>query len=279
MMRRVIVAILAAAVAIAWLALFAAGEAQLDLTVLERSGIPVIPRWTRAVVAIGVALPWAAGAMLLAFGRVRIGTAVVIAAALLAVPTLGPVLRSLQLLRTDAGAVATADLVTVVGAAAWWLVAVATGMLAWAVRPRGGWREGASGPRHGFTAAATLAWLGTTFASTAYAPPGAPRRFVELPATLDGVMTIVTIGAPLLAAGVLWVAPRLRPRVGAAVLLTYVVPELARVAAAVQEVRTVPDVIFTPSGVLGPVGLLALLGFAAAWGRRDRADTAPTVAG
>jgi hypothetical protein len=271
-MRRITVAVLAAVVAIAWLTLFAVGEAQLDLGLLERSGMPVIGRWVRILLAVAGALPWAVGAGLVAARRPRLGTAVVVTAAVLLVPTLAPVLRAAQEVLTGAGATATADTVTILGGAALWLVSVVTGVVAFVLRPRGGWREGATGPHHGFTAAATLAWLGTMFASTAYAPPGAPRRFVELPAGPDGIAAIATFGLPLVAAAVLWAAPRLTPAVGTAVLLTYVVPELADVIVSVQEVRTVPDVIFTPAGVLAPVGLLALLGFAAVWVRAVRGD-------
>jgi hypothetical protein len=270
-MRRVTVAVLAAIVALAWLALFAAAEAQLDLGVLERSGIPVIARWVRIVLAAAGALPWGVGAALIAARRPRLGTAVLVTAAVLVVPTLGSVLRGLQELLADPGAAAAGDTMTIVGGAVLWLFAVTTGVLAWTFRPRDGWREGATGPRHGFTAAATLAWLGTTFARTAYAPAGAPRRFIELPAAPEGVMAVAIVGMPLIAAAVLWAAPRLAPAVGTAVLLTYVVPELAASIAAVQEVRTVTDVIFTPAGLLGPVGLLALLGFAVAWAREARA--------
>jgi hypothetical protein len=269
-MRRITVAVLAAVVALGWLALFVVGEAQLDLGLLERSGMPVIGRWVRVVLAVAGALPWAVGAVLVAVRRPRLGTAVVVTAAVLLVPTLAPVLRTAQLALTGPSAT-TADTIMILGGAVLWLVSVLTGVVAFALRPREGWREGATGPRHGFTAAATLAWLGTVFASTAYAPPGAPRRFVELPAAADGIAAIATIGMPLVAAAVLWAAPRLTPAVGTAVLLTYVVPELAAVIASVQEVRTVPHVIFTPAGVLAPVGLVALLGFAAAWTRAARA--------
>jgi hypothetical protein len=270
-MRRITVAVLAAVVAVAWLALFAAGEAQLDLGLLERSGMPVLGRWVRVLLAVAGALPWAVGAALLAARRPRLGTAVVVTAAVLLVPTLAPVLRVAQVVVTGPGAETTADTVMILGGAVLWLMSVLTGVVAFALRPRGGWREGAAGPRHGFTAAATLAWLGTAFASTAYAPPGAPRRFVELPAGPDGIAIVATIGLPLVAAAVLWVAPRLAPALGTAVLLTYVVPELATTVASVQEVRTVPGVILTPAGVLAPVGLVALLGFAAAWTRAARA--------
>jgi hypothetical protein len=269
-MRRITVAVLAAVVAVAWLALFAVGEAQLDLGLLERSGMPVIARWVRVLLAVAGALPWAVGAVLIAARRPRLGTAVVVTAAVLLLPTLAPVLRTAQAVVTGPGAESTADTVMILGGAVLWLVSVLTGVVAFAVRPRGGWRAGATGPRHGFTAAATLAWLGTVFASTAYAPPGAPRRFIELPAAPDGIAAIATIGVPLVAAAVLWAAPRLAPGVGTAVLLTYVVPELAAVVVSVQEVGTVPDVIFTPAGVLAPVGLLALLGFAVAWMRAAR---------
>jgi hypothetical protein len=269
-MRRITVAVLAAVVSVAWLALFVAGEMQLDPGVLERSGMPLVGRWVRVLLAVAGALPWAVGAVLLAARRPRLGTAVLVTAAVLLVPALAPVLRTAQVVVTGSGAETSADTVMILGGAVLWLVSVLTGVVAFVLRPRGGWREGATGPRHGFTAAATLAWLGTLFASTAYAPPGAPRRFVELPAGADGIAAIATFGLPLVAAAVLWAAPRLRPAVGAAVLLTYVVPELVTVVVSVQEVRTVPDVIFTPAGVCAPIGLLALLGFAIAWLRAAR---------
>ena len=269
-MRRVTVAVPAAVVALAWVGLFAVGEAQLDLGVIERSGLPVVARWVRVELALAGALPWAVGAALLLGRRPRLGTAVVATAAVLLVPTLGPVVRSVRGLLTGPGAGATVETVTILGGAALWLLAVGTGVLAVVLRPRGGWREGATGPRNGFTAAATLAWFGTTFASTAYAPPGAPRRFLELPVDAEGVVAVLAYGLPAVAAAVLWAAPRLAPGVGAAVLLTYVVPELGAAIASVQEVRTVPDVIFTPAGILAPVGLLALLGFAAMWVRAAR---------
>lgn len=269
-MRRVSVAVLAAVVAIAWVVLFVVGEAQLDVGVLERSGMPVIARWVRVELALAGALPWAVGAALLLARRARLGTAVLVTAAALLVPTLGPVVRSVQGLLAGPGVGATAGAVTILGGAALWLLAVVTGVLAFALRPRDGWRDGASGPRHGFTAAATVAWLGTTFARTAYAPPGAPRRFIELPIDPEGIGAALAYGLPVIAAVVLWAAPRLTPGVGAAVLLTYAVPELAAAVASVQEVRTVPGVIFTPAGVLAPLGLLALLGFALGWIRTAR---------
>ncbi len=269
-MRRVTVAVPAAVVALAWVVLFAVGEAQLDLGVLERSGMPVIARWVRVELALAGALPWAAGAALVAGRRARLGTAVLVTAAVLLAPTVGPVVRNVQGLLSGPGAGGTAEAVAILGGAALWVLAMVTGVLAFALRPREGWREGATGPRHGFTAAATLAWLGTTFASTAYAPPGAPRRFIELPVDPEGVVAVLAYGLPVVVAAVLWAAPRLAPGVGAAVLLTYAVPELAAAIASVQEVRTVPDVIFTPAGLLAPIGLLALLGFAAAWVRAAR---------
>jgi hypothetical protein len=278
-MARVLAAALAAMVGAASLALFAFGEARLDLAFLDLTGAVYTPTWVRVVLAVVAAVPWLVGAGLFALRRARLATAVVVTAALLLVPSLGPLLRGLEVLRDGALEPSSADGVAILGGVGVWVLGLLAGTTAWLSRPRGRWREQAPGAHHGYTAAAALAWLGATFANVAYAPPGAPRRFLELsPAGTDGAVAVLTYGTPIVVAAVLWGAPRLALGPASASLLTFVLPELLGIIDSVQLIVRDPVAIATPAGLLGVLGLIALLGYALVWAL-DAADAPLTAEG
>lgn len=226
-------------------------------------GVELGPVWVRAVLAAAGALPWAAGAGLLAFGSARLGTAVIVTSAVLSAPlaigTVAPLREAL------AGSGSGWQVVVLLGVGAW-LAGSAAGVLAWLGRPRGDWRREAPGPGGRYTTAAVLAWLPVVFLTSAVAPPGAPRRFLELPTFvgLDLVgATLVLSGVA--AAAVLWVAPRRRRDVAGAMVLTFAVPLLLGQVDVVRAIAREPHVIPTPPGVLGAIGLAALLVLGSRW--------------
>jgi hypothetical protein len=271
---------LAALTAIAQLVLFAVSEAQLDVTLLEGVGDPLGPWWSRALWSVGWALPWAVGAAILAWGRPRVGTAIVVAVAVLSLVEVVWVARLVTSVAEDAAL----DPLTVgaIGTAVAWAMGTAAGVTAWLARPRGAWRDGAPGPGGLFTAAAIAAWLPTAFESIAFAPPGAPRRFVEPLATDLDVASAPFIAHPLVVALVLLVAPRLRLVVAGAVTLTFALPQLASHAATLRTAVLQDLTIPTPAGVLGLAGLVVLVPVGVVWvvrGRREPVSGAATDRG
>jgi hypothetical protein len=249
---------------------FLAGELLLDAASFGLVGVELGPAWVRAVLVGAGALPWVAGAVLLVARQAWLGTAVVVTSAVLSVPMAA---GTVVTLREAVGNASLGWRVVAVLTAVAWLVGIVAGVLAWVSRPRGDWRREAPGPGGLYTMAAVLAWLPTVFLTSAVAPPGAPRRFLEVP-TVDGfglvAVTLVTSG--LTAAGVLWVAPRRRRDVAGAMALTFAVPVLLGQVDVVRAVVGEPDVIPTPAGVLGAVGLVTLLVLGARWVADPPAD-------
>ena len=275
-MRRVAV-VLAVFVAVAQLGLFLLTERGLGSTLALVGGVTVGAglRW---VWALGWALPWVVGAVLLLRGRERIGSAVLLTAAAMAVAdgigALTPAIDLARLGRLPGGAA----LVERVGGALVWLAALAAGIVAWRARPRGGWREAAPGPVGWYVTLAVFAWLPSLLRTTAFAPVGAPRRFAETDVSrLTGLEAAGSIAGAVVALVVLFVAPRLRRDIAGAVLLAYAAPTLLANLGAVVVVVTEDDMILTPAGVLGLIGLAGLVAAGAVWSAR-RAD-APGAAG
>lgn len=267
--------VLATTTALGQLLLFALSETRLDAVVLEGVGEPLGPWWSRALWSVGWALPWVVGAAILAWGRPRVGTAVVVVVAAL---SLSDVVGTVELAVGAVGHLAW-DVATLsaLGALVVWLSGIGAGACAWLGRPEGPWRLDAPGPGGLFTAAAIAAWLPTAFQSIAFAPPGAPRRFVEpLASDLDAASAPLLVD-PLIVALVLLVAPRLRLLLAGAVTLTFALPQLvtqlATLRLAVLQELTIP----TPSGVAGVVGLVVLVVVGSRWvvrGRRRLSDAA-----
>lgn len=255
--------VLAVTVAAAQVGLLVAAERRLEATpaMLGETVVSPVLRWTWVV---GWALPWVVGAALLAAGRSRLGVATVLTAA------------AVLLADGIAGLSAASDPVQRAGQALVLALALAAALSAWLARPRGGWRDGARGPTGAYVAVAVLAWLPSVFRTTAFAPPGAPRRFVETRvAELSGLDLAASVAGAVVALTVLWVAPRLRPEVGAASLVTYTLLTLVASLGGIARVLDEAAMIFTPSGVLGLLGLGGLLVTAVRWSRWAGAPPPP----
>lgn len=278
-MRRT-AAILAGLVAVGHLGTFLLTERLVQAT-LAGVGAVSVPVWLRGLWLVGASVPWAVGAVLLATGRLRSVVVVVLTAAavLLAdgLATLGP---AIDLVRGDGAADVWAVLERVGGAVVW-LLGVVAALTAWLVRPRGDWRVGAPGPVGWYVALAVLAWLPTVLRTTAVAPPGAPRRFVEwYAASLTGLDAVASLVGAVVVLGVLWLAPRRRRDLAGLMLLTYAVPAGLAATGSVYRVATGEHVIFTPAGVAGLVGLLGLVVTGVLWARWQpgtAGDTAPAA--
>ena len=267
-------AVLATLVASLQLGLFAVAERQLQAS-LELSGPAADPTGLRWLWAVAWAAPWFVGAALFVGGYARRGAAVLITMSLLLVTTsLGNLTSAftLPLLSVD-------EPVSVwferVGGPAAWVLALAVGVVTWLARPRQDWRVEAPGPVGWYVAVAIFAWLPAAFQQVAFAPPGAPRRFVETDAAaLSGLDAAGSVASAVIVAVALWAAPRLRPEVAGVVLLTYAVPTLLGDLGGVMRVVTEEFVIFTPSGLLGLIGVFGLIVTGAWWASRD-AEASP----
>jgi hypothetical protein len=219
-------------------------------------------RWVWVVLA---PLPWLAGAALLLADRAYVGTAVVVAAAVLG--TVAGLVPLAELLGGDRvlGEGAAAGLL-VVGQP----VVVLLGLLAAAAalwsRPRGSWRSAAPGPIGVYVAVAVTGWLPTAFQTLELAPPGAMRSFARTELSrLDGVDALASVSLAVVVAVLLVVAPRLRPDVAGALVLVVAVPQLASALGDVLQVRVTEDLILTPPWVLGTAGLVGLVLVATRW--------------
>ncbi len=262
-------AVLAAFVAGLQLALFAIAERQLQ-TSLALDGAATDPPGLRWLWAVAWAAPWVIGAALLVGGYARRGAAVLVTMSLLLLTTsLGNLTAALTLPLTDLD-VSFLALFERFGGVVAWVAALFSGVTAWLARPREEWRVAAPGPVGWYVTLAVLAWLPAAFQQVAFAPPGAPRRFVELDAAaLSGLDAVGSLASAVIVAVVLWAAPRLRPEVGGVVLLTYAVPTLFGDVGGVLRVVNEEFVIFTPSGVLGLIGIVGLIIAGAWWASRD----------
>jgi hypothetical protein len=270
---RIFAAVLAAAIGLIQLAFFADAERRLGTTGIPDGPetAPAAPRW---ISAVGWSLTWVAGSALLFLRDHRRGVAVVVTVA--AVSTASAVVGP-----TTFAAGGWSDASTwpeLVGVVAGPLAAVLAGVAAFLARPRGQWRRGAPGPFGAYVTVAVLAWLPVAFDTTAFAPPGAPRRFVEPSYAPNGVLELGAVAFPLLVVAlVLWIAPRLRPEAAGAVILAYAVPNLLSQAPALVRVVQTPGVIVTPTGVLGVIGLLGVGVAGAVWVTRRPPDGPPVV--
>jgi hypothetical protein len=260
--------VLATSVAVVQLALFGLAQRQLPATMLAAGPIADAP-WLRWLWAIGWALPWLAGAVLLARGSARRGAAVLVTAmVLLGVAGLRNVV-TVMTLPALTGEVPVSTWLERFGGVLAWLLSLAAGITAFLARPRHAWRVAAPGPVGWYVAIAVIAWLPAAFQQTAFAPPGAPRRYVETEASeLAGLEAVSSVASAVVVAALLWVAPRLRPEVAGAVLLTYAVPTLLADLGGILRVVNEEFVIFTPSGAIGLLGVIGLIGTGVRWGSR-----------
>lgn len=266
---RWVTATLAAATAATQLVLFALTEQQVRTIDLPTATSG--PGWLRVVWALAWTAPWLVGAVLLAVRRAELGTVVLLtSSALLVAMGLGGITPALTWPPFEAlGDVGEA--IQRFGGLAVWLLAVATGLTAWAGRPRrsgaaAGWRAGAPGPGAWYVTFAILAWLPSVLRTTAFAPPGAPRHFVET--HLGGLHGLVAAShwlTPLVLAALLWVAPRLRRDLAGVLLLTLTVPPILSDVGDLVDVATQEFLILTPAGVLGPIGMVGLAIIGIVW--------------
>ncbi|MFP4636038.1 MAG: hypothetical protein ACLFRD_09255 [Nitriliruptoraceae bacterium] len=267
---------LAAVVAGLQIAMFTLGWLQLagSLGQMEAATGPAAGlRWLWAGAWVA---PWLVGAALLIVGQLRRAVAMLLTVSLLLVTTS---LADLAVLaaRPMAGLGPTAaDWLQRFGGPSVWLLGLLAGVVAWFARPRGAWRWDAPGPYGSYVALAVLAWL-PAFRQVAFAPPGAPRRFIEFELTeLSGFEAAGSLTGALAAAVVLWVAPRLRPDAAGVVLLTYAVPVLLGDVGGWVQVASEEHMILTPAGVLGPIGLVGIIALGLWWMTR-RVSPPPDV--
>jgi hypothetical protein len=262
---------LAALTAVLQVAVVMVTELRLDTASLAAFGVEVGPGWSRIALASVWGAPWAAGAALLAIGRPRVGTAVVVTSAVLSLGRAGGVIAAVSGMVGDGGEASTwlfAGSAVVV-----WVMGVAAAVTAWLGRPRDGWRDSAPGPTGPYTAAAVLAWLPTAFTTTAFAPPGVPRRFLERTVSELDLVTFPSAVFPVAFALVLFAAPRFSPSVASAIVLSFALPQSTFLTEALVATLGDPDTIPTPSGVLGAIGTVALVVIAVRWwlvSERDR---------
>ena len=262
---RWVAATLATIVAGLQIALFAVAQLQLQAA-SSAVGIETQAPWLRWVWAVTWSLPWLVGAGMILARRLRRGTAVIVTAGVLLLTSSFAGLAPLLDGSVRAVPTGTDALVTAFGGGVLWVLALVAVACAVATRPPGPWRADAPGPIGPYVAAAVLAWFPAAFETTAFAPPEAMRAFV---ATQVAELTHLDAAANLAAAAaialVLFVACRLRPDVGGAVLLTFAVPRLLAELDAVVRVTTEEFVIFTPAGLLGLVSLAGCVVIGVHW--------------
>lgn len=218
-------------------------------------------RWAWAVLA---PLPWLVGAWLLG-ARPRLGTAVLVPAAGLLVASGLPAVPALLEPGWWRGATPF-EVVVVVGQPLVLLLALIAAALAWWSRPRDRWRRAVPGPSGGYVAVAVLAWLPTALQTLERSPPGAMRSFARTELSrLEGIEAVASVTAAVIAAAVLFIAPRVREDVGGAMLLVFALPQLASAVGDLAQVRVTEFLILTPPAVLGMVGLVGVVVVAVRW--------------
>ncbi|TVR33758.1 MAG: hypothetical protein EA388_10385 [Nitriliruptor sp.] len=271
-MRRT-AAVLALAVALVEIASFIASEVRLRGAMVE-FGASFGAVWTRLPAAAAFWIPWMVGGVLLLLGRRYLGTAIVVPAAVLSLPTS---LFSLQWIFDLGGAdaeIVFADLVWVelAGSVLTVLLVVAAGVLAWLARPRVDWRIERPHRTNLYTVVAFLAWLPSVLASTQFVPVGAEgtsigaRHFVEFIWTVSGGWgAVVGIVSAILLAAMLVIAPGLRRDAAGAMALFIALPLLILAVNTLIAVRQEEFVVSTPAGWLGALGALALATIGAVW--------------
>lgn len=219
-------------------------------------------RWVWVVLA---PLPWLAGAALLLADRAYAGTAMLVAAAAFGLVTgLVPIAGLL-----GGGGLTAGSLTDQVVAGGQPLVVllglIAAGAALWS-RPHGSWRLAAPGPMGVYVAVAVTGWLPTAFQTLELSPPGAMRSFARTELSrLAGMDAVASVSLAVVAAVLLFVAPRLRPDVAGVLVLVLAVPQFASAVGDVLQVRVTENLIVTPPGALGTVGLLGLVVVASAW--------------
>ena len=219
-------------------------------------------RWVWVVLA---PLPWLVGAVLLLVGRPRLGTAVLVAAAALGLAAELPALTGLVAGGAGSGTSLAARL-AVVGQPVVLLLGVLAAATAWWSCPRDRWRVAAPGPIGVYVAFAVLAWLPTALQTLELSPPGAMRSFARTELSrLEGIEATSSVSGAVVAAVLLFVAPRLRPDVAGAVLLVFAVPRFAAAVGDAAQVQVTEHLILTPPAVLGSLGLVGVIVLAIWW--------------
>ncbi len=278
MIRR-LAAVLAQAVAGELILAFLITERELQTTLgLIATDVEVSAfRWVWLVLS---PLPWLVGGVLLLSKRwVHHGTAVVVTSALLSLAAGLPTLPELVEPGWWQGAGA-AEVVAVLGEPVAVVLGLLAAVLAWWSRPKGAWWVAAPGPIGPYVAVAVLAWMPVGLQTLERSPPGAMRSFARTEySRLDGVDAVASVSGAVLVALLLFVAPRLRPGVAAAVLLTYAVPQLASGLGDIAQIQVTEFLILTPPAVLGLVGLAGVIVIALRWlvTARRRVDQAVEV--
>jgi hypothetical protein len=219
-------------------------------------------RWVWVVLA---PLPWLAGAVLLLVDRAHAGTALLVAAAALGlVAGLVPVAELLGGAQVPGEGWSAG--VARVGQPLVALLSLLAGAAALWSRPRGSWRLAAPGPFGAYVALAVTGWLPTALQTLELSPPGAMRSFARTELSrLEGLDAVASVSLAVIAAVLLFVAPRLRPDVAGVLVLVFALPQLASAVGDILQVRVTADLIVTPPGVLGTAGLVGLLVVATVW--------------
>jgi hypothetical protein len=261
---RGLAAVLAGVVAALQLLLFLVTEQQARVA-LASLGADVELSALRWVWAVLAPLPWVAGAWLLGARRPRLGTAVLLAAAALLLAAGLPNLPGLLVTGWWRRA-SPFEVLSVVGPPLVLVLALVAAILAWWSRPRDGWRRSIPGPSGGYVTVAILAWLPTALQTLELSPPGAMRSFARTELSrLDGIEAVASVTGAVIAAVLLFLAPRLRLDVGGAILLVFALPQLTDAVGDLAQVRATEFLILTPPAVLGMVGLVGVLVVAVRW--------------
>ncbi|TVR22225.1 MAG: hypothetical protein EA387_09040 [Nitriliruptor sp.] len=215
--------------------------------------------------AVLAPLPWLVGGVLLLVGRAHLGTSVLVAAAALELPAGLPALsRALAGGWPDGSTLVEA--LAILGQPVVLLLGLLAAVAAAWSRPREDWRVAAPGPIGVYVTVAILAWLPTALQTLERSPPGAMRSFARTELSrLEGLEAVASVSGAVVAAALLFVAPRLRPDVAGAVLLVFAIPQIADAIGDAAQVRVTEFLILTPPAVFGAVGLLGVTVLAIRW--------------
>ncbi len=237
-------------------------QLQLSLDALGRDSAVSGFRWVWAALA---PLPWLVGGVLLLVDRTHLGTAVLVAAVALELPAGVPALS--RALADGWGDGATLlEAMAILGQPVVLLLGLLAAVAAVWSRPRQDWRVAAPGPIGVYVTVAVLAWLPTALQTLERSPPGAMRSFARTELSrLEGLEALASVSGAVVAALLLFVAPRLRPDVAGAVLLVFAVPQIADAIGDAAQVRVTEFLILTPPAVLGDLGLLGVTVLALRW--------------
>jgi len=215
--------------------------------------------------AVLAPLPWLVGGVLLLVGRAHLGTSVLVAAAALELPAGLPALSRALAGGWPDGSTLVEGLPILGQPVVLLLGLLAAVAAAWS-RPREDWRVAAPGPIGVYVTVAILAWLPTALQTLERSPPGAMRSFARTELSrLEGLEAVASVSGAVVAAALLFVAPRLRPDVAGAVLLVFAIPQIADAIGDAAQVRVTEFLILTPPAVFGAVGLLGVTVLALRW--------------